>query len=208
MPGMADAESNGTEGVESKGGLEDSSMRVFLGIALPEALKQAIAGLVHPLRAAVPKGKWVPAANYHVTTVFLGQTKYDQIVSLEKQLRSHPVRSAFGIELGGIDAFDSASEAKVLWMKILRGAEELKALHQAVNVCVQLSGLSVERRVYRPHLTLCRLQPATDVSRFISTFKGETIHLSVDRLSLFRSSTNPSGTHYQVIAELPLVGRV
>ena len=51
-------------------------MRLFIGIALPATVRQALSGAAKTMESRMP-GRYVPMENYHITLAFLGETDAD-----------------------------------------------------------------------------------------------------------------------------------
>jgi 2'-5' RNA ligase len=103
---------------------------------------------------------WVPAASWHVTLVFLGEvaerslgTVVDAIAPILE--RAPPLQ----LPLTHLGWFPSAMKPRLLVMHAEPTAP-LMQLHSKLAAELRREGFHSERREYRPHLTLARLQGA------------------------------------------------
>lgn len=177
-------------------------MRCFIALAVPQAVAGRMADLAARLRAGHP----VPAGNLHLTLAFLGEQDRPALEDLHPALeRLRP--SPFRIEFGPLGTFgDTPSNVHAA----VRMSAELQALHRAVHGAVFGAGITLERRRFRPHVTIARLprRLAADdlaaVARFLGTWAAAPLPgFTADALVLYRSWTRPEGSIYEPLAEYP-----
>jgi RNA 2',3'-cyclic 3'-phosphodiesterase len=85
---------------------------------------------------------------------------------------------------------------RVLWVGVAGTGTGLSALAAAVGAAARRSGIPVERRAYRPHVTLGRTRAPldlTDLVAALATYAGPT--WTVEAVHLFRSHLGPSPWH-------------
>jgi 2'-5' RNA ligase len=63
--------------------------------------------------------------------------------------------------LAGAGAFPAERKPRALWLGMERGAAELGALADALDPALEPLGWPPDRRPYRPHLTVARLDSAS-----------------------------------------------
>ena len=180
-------------------------MRLFIGIPLPAATADGVAGVANQLRskAAPDSFRWSAPESWHITLQFLGSTKpqqYDCIIARLRELHCRPVP----IELGSLGTFDRAG---VLYVEI-RVAPELTALQHAVTAATAPCGFTPEDRPYHPHITLARRKgkggrELRNVKLQIARqpkFAGFT----ADSFLLYESTPTPEGSRYDILERFPL----
>lgn len=146
------------------------------------------------------KIKWVDKANFHVTMTFIGDTEPGHIDSIGKIIEAHvPLYIAPRLIIKGLGLFRSLGDPRVIWLGInpLPAISELKL---QVDKELGKLDLPVDRREFRPHLTLGRIRHLSDrsiLSRHIRDYQN-TIFLedSIDELVLFESVAGPGGSEY------------
>lgn len=138
-------------------------MRFFLGVFPPPEVKEAIERLAVRLQRlpGLAPGRtgprWVRAEQWHVTLRFLGERTADLAARLAETGRAAVAGlSRFEIELGGLGGFPTPRRARVLWLGVQRGGEELEALAAAVESAVGRVGVEPDERGFHPHVTLAR----------------------------------------------------
>ena len=181
-------------------------MRLFTGIPLPaDVLANLEAALVH-LRPTA-EVRWSPAANFHITTKFIGQLAGERLDEVTSALKNLPRRQPFAIEIRGLGWFPNPHSPRIFWSGV-HGGDALRQLAMDSEQALVPLGVPVEQRAYSPHLTLARIEhpsvlaplrhavanlPSSDFGRFIA-----------DRFLLYRSITSPTGSTYTVLDEFPL----
>lgn len=141
------------------------SLRLFIAIALPEALREAIAASTASVRATMPGVRWVAARSLHLTLVFLGERPGDEPERLAGALRDVCAGVApFSLTVGRPGCFPSAQRPRVLWLGIAGGAEPLVALQRAVSGALAREQLAEPDERFSPHLTLGRVPDALDAA--------------------------------------------
>ena len=136
--------------------------RLFVAVPIPGAAAARVGDLMDRVRAVLgPDGRhvrWVQTEGLHLTLRFLGPTPPDRVDAVADAVaRAARVQPGpFEIRLGGAGAFPDASRPRALWVGIRVGAENLGRLAAAVEAALNADGWDLERRPYRPHLTIAR----------------------------------------------------
>ncbi len=125
---------------------------------------------VDSLRAALPRDdalRWTPAEQWHLTLVFLGEVAEDRVPELRERLgraasRSTPMQLGFG----AAGTFPKqARHGRVLWSAVTGDVDELTRLAERCAAAARRTGVTVEDRPFRAHLTLARArQPTADMT--------------------------------------------
>ena len=79
-------------------------MRLFIGIALDDALRVQLRREAEALRAYM-RGNFSLPANYHVTLAFLGQHEESEIPAIRAAIDAASARRQFDIGIGGLGSF-------------------------------------------------------------------------------------------------------
>ncbi|NHC46910.1 RNA 2',3'-cyclic phosphodiesterase [Motilibacter aurantiacus] len=128
-------------------------MRLFVALPLPpEVLAQLDAALV-AVRADHPEPRWVPAQRWHLTLAFLGEVEERAVPELGERLaRAAARRGPLELALAGAGRFGSG----VLWVGLTGEVGRLSRLAEAIAAAARRTGIEVEDRRFRPHLTVAR----------------------------------------------------
>ncbi|MEO0079245.1 MAG: RNA 2',3'-cyclic phosphodiesterase [candidate division WOR-3 bacterium] len=181
------------------------AIRCFVAVDTTGEVKEQLSGLLERVKSRTAlRVKWVRPEQMHLTLVFLGEVSPDFLESAKAQLAKvvlefRPIQC----QLAGLGAFPSLTRARVLWVGLAQGSEELKRLQAGVSRVLEEIGYKPEKRPFSPHLTLGRLrEPAA--AEFIKEIPFESSPFTVDQLILFRSVLRPQGPEYTRLAEFRL----
>jgi len=115
----------------------------------------------------------------------------------------------FAFSLGQIGGFPSTKRARVLWVGVQHGAAELIKLSQAVEEAVTPFGFEVERKPFKPHITIARFKTPKPIEEAISKIPIDSLagrFVSVDGITIFQSRLKRSGAEYEPLRHIPLHG--
>jgi len=177
-------------------------MRLFYAAAADEEVKAAAAEVVARLRRAPGHYRWVDPRDMHVTFRFLGETSEDKLPEVEARMRAAAAKSApFEIVYGGVGAFESLAEPRVVWIGLDEGAAPMEKI-------ADLLGRD-EERPFSPHLTLGRRKREPVPPEFLAALRAEPkldLRRRVERISLYASRPAPFGHAYEILHEAELAG--
>jgi 2'-5' RNA ligase len=182
-------------------------MRVFVGVPIPERIREELNRIVASLRSSGNAFRWVHSAKYHVTLVFLGEQPDTAVDEMAKRLDEVPVGlPPFPVTISGIGQFPKRGKARVVFAGIREGRAALGQLHR--RVIEATAGLSeVERRPYSPHVTLGRAgrRPVhLDTSCIDDGFRQRYV---ADRIVLYQSVLGAGPSAYGELKVYPLSPR-
>jgi 2'-5' RNA ligase len=126
-------------------------MRLFVGLAVDEAVKDALERLTLRLRAKDDGLRWSTREQWHVTLVFLGEVGDEARARLIQELR-RVRQSPLELRMEGLGVFERVG----ILHATVEGTPELLGLYEACAAAVKRAGLAVEERPYRAHVTLAR----------------------------------------------------
>ncbi|MFH1370118.1 MAG: RNA 2',3'-cyclic phosphodiesterase [Planctomycetota bacterium] len=195
-------------------------MRCFIAIDIDKKIRDSIADLQKQLKAKVDikKGdvKWVEPDNIHITMKFLGEIKDEQVVKvceISKQVAEAYKNFTLDIEtVGSFPHLGSLTgggrSAKVVWVGVGKGAEELLALQQYLEDQLLQAGYPKENREFAAHLTLCRVRnhkAGVKLAEACKTFKDYKLgSISADAVCVYQSQLTPAGPIYTLLASYKL----
>lgn len=177
-------------------------MRLFVAVAVPRAVREAVATAVAPLRGMGADVRWTDPAGWHLTVAFLGQTDPAILNVLTSALAEVAAGfTTFDLQLRPVARRNTRSRA--LWIE-LEPCEPLQTVAAAVGVALRGLGISVEDQAFRPHLTLARAQAHSSVPRSLpDAYDGPVLVWMVPGLELVRSHLGHAGARYETVASLP-----
>lgn len=178
-------------------------MRLFIAVAADEEIKVAAAESVARLRRAGGNVRWVDPRDMHTTLRYFGATPEERLPEIQDLMtRAAAAIAPFEIVYGGVGAFDSFEDARVIWIGLSEGLAEMERAAAAVG--------RDEPRPYAPHLTLGRNRDKASPAPFVAALKAEPVlnlRRPVAKISLYASRPAPFGHAYEILFEAPLAGR-
>jgi 2'-5' RNA ligase len=134
---------------------------------------------------------------------FLGETPEAKLPEVQERMRAAAAASApFELVYGGVDAFESLDDPRVVWVGLDEGFELMLKL-------ADLLGRD-EPRPFSPHLTVGRRRRETTPPEFVAALRAEprwSLRRPVSRISLYASRPAPFGHAYEILLEADLAGR-
>jgi 2'-5' RNA ligase len=168
-------------------------MRVFFALPLSRECRDA----TERWRQAnlLFDGRRVPASNFHITLCFLGSLDDRQVSAISAAADRIPMEP-FDCTLDTPGYFPRPG---VFWIGPAETPPPLASLAGALEKAARRAGLSIERRPYRPHLTLVRKcrEPVTPPLR------PPRINLRCNRFCLMESRSGKSGVNYIPLRSWP-----
>lgn len=179
-------------------------MRSFVALDVPDFQADAL----EAVQQALPGGRKVPRENFHVTLAFLDDQPPDLLedLSLElEQIRQDDVT----IEIAGLGTQGGPALA---YASVVESAG-LLALQQKVARAARRTGITLERRKFRPHVTLARYRKEMvpdDLERLGRALQAHArLRLpewEARSFGLYRSHLGHQGAVYERLVDYPLAG--
>ena len=180
-------------------------MKLFAAIMLPSRLTGDIARV----QRGVTGARWTPEEKLHVTTAFFGEVDEERAEQLDRELAARPLPS-FDLQLEGAGHF-GRERARSLWLGVAPNPA-LERLHAHCKAAAGRAGLTLEKRRYKPHVTLAYLSSTTPPERVVA-FEKRASRFNckpylIDEYFLFSSHAKKTGGNlYRKEASYPLLGR-
>ncbi|WP_028399764.1 RNA 2',3'-cyclic phosphodiesterase [Ectobacillus panaciterrae] len=172
----------------------------FIAVPLPAFVKEALAEWREHAESVLPFQSWVHQDDYHITLAFLGSA--DAVLSsLQKEMErmTHP---GFSLSLKGLQTFGVPERPRILWADVTHPSE-LSALQSNVHDMCEALGFSLEKRPYRPHITLAR-RWRSDRSFDEPSELWKPISFSVQSIVLYKTHVERV-PKYEEIYKVPLL---
>jgi 2'-5' RNA ligase len=185
----------------------DEGWRCFVGVPIGEPLdgelRTSLAALQAAASAEVDDLRWIDPQEWHLTLAFMGPTPEAELPRLIEALSEVAANHApFAIPTGGLGAFPSRREVRILWYGLADRSRRLAELAIAVRIAVDCETASP----FRAHLTLARARGDRGVAVPSATWKVPMPagQLAVEELVLYRSHLGTGPARYEILASAPL----
>jgi 2'-5' RNA ligase len=185
-------------------------IRTFIAIDPGKHIRERLIALQESLMRGGADAKWVEPENLHVTLQFLGEvdlpTIPDVCNAVAEAVADH---GAFPMTVEKTGCFPNARRPRVLWAGVGQGAQEVAAVHGAIEErLLDLGCYRREERKYTPHITLGRVKGdrnATELGTVLAKYAdwkgGET---TVKEIHVMSSELMPRGPIYTVLSRAKL----
>jgi len=176
--------------------------RLFIAIDVPKKIKAKITSFQNHLKTKIQEAVWAKQNNIHLTSVFLGDTDYNQIpeiISLLNRLQD----DAFEVSFSEIGGFPSQNKAHTLYL----GFKENLALYylqEKIKKRLEKLDIRIDDKEFVPHLTIARLKRPKDLEKL----KLSVVNLgkfSVKEFILYESELNSDGQKHTPIKKFYLL---
>ena len=154
-------------------------IRTFVAVLIAEDLKKKMSEVQEQVKKLAPDVKWVAPENFHVTMKFLGSVREDELAEVCAAVEEavSPF-SPFELSISGLGAFPSPARARVVWIGIEKGREQLSGLASAIDERLAGLGFEKEDKAFKAHVTIGRVK----TSRFLKKLAEEIGSVDADNL--------------------------
>ncbi len=166
-------------------------MRLFIAIHFSPEVKRLLLRTIESLRAQAERGNFTREENLHLTLAFLGET--DNVAAARAAIAAAAAPS-FPMTVGGSGRFGD------LWWVGIEENPALSALASGLQDELRARGFSIERRPFKPHITVARQV----VSRAPVRLEVPRATMTATRVSLMRSDRVEGKLRYTEIYGLRL----
>ena len=189
-------------------------LRTFIAIELDEATRLALGTVQDELKPRVPRGsvRWVDPAGIHLTLKFLGETPRERLSEIRTALEEAcAAASPLELIIEGRGCFPNFRRPNVIWVAVRDRGNALARLQRAIEARIAPLGWPTEKRPFRPHLTLGRVnrhasaQERAAIGAAVEALELERVATArVTEVSLMRSELRPTGAVYTRLFQVPL----
>jgi len=188
------------------------SIRCFIAVELEEGIQKNIAKLQSRLQKKLlgdSKIRWVKPERIHLTLKFLGDVDDIALPEICSAVsRAAAMNQPFDFEIGNCGCFGSGDSARILWVGVTQGQEDLETLHQAVDANLADIGFPPERRKFNPHLTLARIRNTAsgrNARKIINQLEPTVLGgQNASEITVFQSELTPAGPIYTPLHHVSL----
>lgn len=178
------------------------TIRAFIAVALPEEVRQTLAGIAQELDALLPARavRWVKPEALHLTLRFLGDTAVDQLPAISQAMDEATAgRAPFGLALDRLGCFPNRRRPRVIWVGLSGDAAALRQLKESLDRGLAPLGWPAEEKAFKPHLTLGRVKSSPQaVAELPWGSPAVPLPLPVAALHLIQSELRPAGPVYTI----------
>jgi RNA 2',3'-cyclic 3'-phosphodiesterase len=180
---------------------EARPLRLFIAVDIPEEIRGTLATATEPLMDKLPRARWVPPQNWHVTLKFLGSTWPRLLAWVTGTVGAvASEQRPFASALTGLGVFPSPRRARVLWAGLDDRDRRFAGITGDLDAVLERE-FKKEKRAFTPHLTVARFDPPVQIPEETLAVPIEKASFAVDRLVLYRSYLQRPAPRYERVAE-------
>jgi 2'-5' RNA ligase len=171
-------------------------MRLFFAIWPEDDIRLALA----PQRLEVARltgGRPTLPVSLHLTMVFVGNVPQKRLLEMKmvaSRVRAAPFRYT-------VDTAGCFATARIAWLASDQPPQALFDLQNALHDGVRAADFDVDRRTFRPHITVAR-----EIVTPIETYTTSPCIWDVDKFSLIQAEKSGNSVKYEIIDQWPLIG--
>ena len=175
-------------------------IRLFTALSIPDDVAETL----ERRQSGLPGARWRGREQLHLTLAFYGDIDERRADDLAAELSRAATGGPLEFELKGVGAFGDAHRSHTLWAGV-EPNERLSVLAGRCRAAGDRAGVVMEKRDYRPHVTLAYLKPQTNPDRIGAWIVGHNLlhspPIRVDRFGLWSSVLTSDGSVYQLEQE-------
>lgn len=188
-------------------------IRSFLAFELPPDVKRILINANDGMKRELLNARWVKVENIHLTLVFLGNFPSDKVDAAGGALEEICNKYApFTIQVKGIGTFGGKRNPRVLWAGIEGDIDRMGSFRDELQERLAPFGVKIERRKFKPHLTLARFRntdrPEPGLPRVLAELRDlSSSPCTFEKLFFLKSDLKPGGAVYTKLKSWELSGK-
>ena len=186
-------------------------IRSFLAFEQPSEIQAILSRVSGELRRSPLDVRWVRPENIHLTVVFLGNIRSEDVETMENPLQKLCLTyGPFQISLKGTGCFPHSRKPRVLWIGLEGDLERMGRFRDSLQEEMQSFGIPKEDRAFSSHITIGRTRSTKNRDKLvqelnnIADISADNLKFNVTKITLFKSTLTPAGPIYDVLKEANL----
>lgn len=164
------------------------SDHLFIAIPLPSQIKEKLEEFSSNWIGELPLKKWIYKDDFHITLSFLGPVTNTKSKELMEQLHEDLSKTKrFKLSTNNLGIFGSIDQPRVWWCGV-NSSYELVDLQKKISIVCEKQGFSVEKRPYKPHITIAKKfnEKFTNDFNIPLTWFGNGMEFEVNEIVLYK----------------------
>lgn len=174
-------------------------MRAFIGILIPDSVKDAVLKVEKELDGIGIVGKYVERENLHINLSFLDEITEEEsqeiMAKMDMIARGY---EKFKATLTSLKAIPSEKFTRIIAFDVMQEKDILNSIMREIKK-------SIGGDMKPAHVTVCRVKGMKDKQKFLQTLEKyksiEIAEFEVDSIQLIKSELGSEGPLYSVVHE-------
>jgi len=183
-------------------------IRTFFAIDLPDSFRDEIRNVQDRLKRVGADVRWVRPESVHLTLKFLGDIEEEMVKPLAGAAAPVAAGSpAISLALAGTGVFPGPGRPRVCWLGLTGDMDRLVLLRDKIEHAMAPFGFEIEKRAFKPHLTLGRFRGQKAKNELLSELERispNQLAFQAEEVVFFKSDLKPTGAVYTPLRKLPL----
>ncbi|MBT4880218.1 MAG: RNA 2',3'-cyclic phosphodiesterase [Alphaproteobacteria bacterium] len=174
--------------------------RLFIALPIPDDVRKRLKSSIQTI-----PGRSVPSPNWHLTLMFFGNVSDEMHEGIQKALDVFTFQKSFLLSLNELDAFPHKNRARVLWIGVDKGKQELYRVATELRSHFREKNIAFDPKPFVPHITISRFKKPQDIEAYsekVGSLGSAT--LAVNKICLFKSSFINGSVAYEIVQEVGL----
>ncbi len=180
-----------------------ATFRTFIAFETPEEIKAEMLKVQQKLKETNADFRWESPTKFHATMTFLGDTDESTIPVLRERIEGITRRIApFPVTYENLGAFPGMKHPRVIWIGCHNEDGTLESLKTALDRELTGLGFEIERRSFRPHVTMGRVKSDKGIQHLLSRMESLTFEprtATIGGIVLMKSVLSPQGAEYSLL---------
>ncbi|MBE9548460.1 MAG: RNA 2',3'-cyclic phosphodiesterase [Proteobacteria bacterium] len=175
--------------------------RVFIGVPVDRQTQQHINAFLEPLKRLWKDIRWEAENNRHLTLAFIGNKPTTEVENLLRSFNEiYQQETHFKYRLATLTLFPEPTSRTIAL--VAEPSEALDRLFQITRRFLQRHKVELDLKAFRPHITLGKIAKGKHLKT--NVYQPAGINLNINKISLYQSTSNVSGSIYTVLKEAQL----
>ena len=181
-------------------------IRSFAALRLSKVVTDELDRCMTNLKSLDKKNeiRWVSSKNYHLTLCFFGDIDPNIVDSLKCNLSNRLAKiPVVNVVISDVSFFPFSKNPRIV-AGIVRATNSLNTLKTTVDRVARNADIPVEKRGFKPHVTLGRVKGRFRPKIKIASFPLD-LNCDISELTVFRSMLSTKGAAYISLFDVPLM---
>jgi len=180
-------------------------IRLFVALKIPVDVKNKLLQICNQLTQTPELLKWEKPEKIHLTLKFIGEVEEELVSSIAKEIAFVEEYNSFNFSVAKFGFFFRSGEPKILWAG-LKTDESIYSLVEEMNKRLSIFSIPVEKRKFKPHLTMLRIKrnPGTEFINNFEKYSIDNMNFNAREITLIKSELYPTGARYTDIKKYNL----
>ena len=175
-------------------------MRLFTGISIPADVTARLVQVMDSVRG-LPGLRFIAAEKLHLTTTFIGEWPEARLEDMQRALAAVAVPGPIEIRLARLGWMPNPRFPRILYAGVYSTDALQRLAKETMQAVIKIGAEPDERRWYRPHISLARVDGRPKLAASPSDAVGDIATFQASSFFLYLSANGK----YTKLQEFPLL---